>query len=135
MKKLLAIGLALASAIAVPVSAETNKTDQATVTAVQRHIDAYRSGSMDRFMSTFAPDAIMSINGNEVKGRERIRSYYALNFDPNFAHTLRVVDSTIVEGWVILTTAFTFEGAGEKCCFESQYQVKNGKIAFVAMSM
>ena len=111
--------------------AQPGEDDEAKARAVQAHVDAYRSGNLDRFVATFTPDATVVANGIVANGRDQIAALYTLNFAPG-APRIRVVDSGITGERVFLSISYTFPGGGERCCSYSEYVVKNGKIAYLS---
>ena len=52
----------------------------AQIAVIQAHMDAYRSGNIDRFVATFSKDAVVCANGYVAIGRDQIKVLYALNF-------------------------------------------------------
>ncbi|GMN02750.1 nuclear transport factor 2 family protein [Erythrobacter sp. MTPC3] len=120
---------AVPAAVSAPMAmAQENAADAASIRAVQAHVDAYRSGNLDRFVATFAPDAVVTANGMTAVGRAQIKQMYALNFGPG-APGIRIDDSGMSGGNVYLSVAYTFADGTEVCCSYSEYQVKGGKIA------
>lgn len=111
--------------------AQNSETDAASVRAVQAHIDAYRSGNLDQFVATFAPDAVVTANGMTAVGRAEIKQMYALNFGPG-APGIRIDDSGMRGSNVYLSVAYTLTDGSEVCCSYSEYQVVGGKIAYLS---
>ncbi|MEM9502195.1 MAG: nuclear transport factor 2 family protein [Pseudomonadota bacterium] len=128
MHKYMTFACAAAFTLTTTVSAQSDTNEAEAVSAVQRHVDAYRSGSLDRFVATFAPDATVTVSGVTASGRAEIRAFYASNFADN-PHTIRVVDSGMGNGFVYVTAAYTFSDKIERCCSYSEYEVRGGKIA------
>ncbi len=106
---------------------------RARVAAVQAHVDAYRSGNLDRFVATFTPDAEVHANGMVAVGREQIRALYAANFAPG-APSIRIDDSGVNGQFVYLSVGYIFADGQEMCCSYSEYEVSGGKIAYLATS-
>ncbi len=102
--------------------------------AIQAHVNAYRTGNIDRFLDSFTPDAIVTVNGITAQGRAELRKLYALNFRPG-APKLEIMDSGISGPNVYLTTRYRLANGGELCCGYSEYTVRDGKIAQIAGSM
>ncbi len=94
----------------------------AKVAAVQRHVDAYRSGDLDRFVATFTADARVVANGIVATGRAEIRALYAANFAPG-APSIRITDSGIEGGAVFLSVGYVFEDGQEMCCSYTEYEI------------
>ncbi|EAQ29560.1 lysyl-tRNA synthetase [Erythrobacter sp. NAP1] len=135
----LALFAAIAPAIALaqePVqkaseTASAEAQQAAKIAAIQRHVDAYRSGDLDAFVATFAPDAIVRADGFVAMGRDQIRALYELNFIPG-APQLKVLDSGVNGENIYLSVSYVFEGGQEMCCSYSEYEVRaDGKIAFL----
>ena len=119
----------------VPAAAQPQSAfEQAAVSAVQANIDAYRSWDLDRFVATFAPDAVVMANGITAKGHAQIRAFYASNF-AGVPHTIRIVESDIEDGVVTVTVAYTFSDGQELCCSYSEYVAQGGKITFLSAQM
>ena len=117
---------ALAPVLAAPVAF----AQASPQTVVQRHIDAYRSGNLERFVATFAHDATVVANGVEVTGQSRIHSLYRKNFEEG-APKIRIVESNIDGARIFLTVAYVFENGSEACCSYSEYTVVDGKIVYL----
>ena len=112
----------------------SDSVDQAKIEAIQRHVDAYRSGDLDRFVATFTHDAIVRADGFVAMGRPQIRAMYELNFLPG-APTLKVYDSGVKGDNVFLSLGYVFEGGQEMCCSYTEYQVTaDGKVSFLETS-
>lgn len=129
--------LALASAaVAAPVAADAprNGYEQAAVEAVQAHIDMYRTWDLDAFVSTFTEDAVVMVDGKVVEGKPDIRAYYASAFadDP---HKVQVIESGLKKGLVYITMSYTFKDGYERCCTYANYFVKDGKVAYLDVTM
>ncbi len=139
--KITAVAALCAAPIAVDQSAAADDGEQATasqediarVAAVQAHVDAYRSGDLDAFVATFTPDAQVFANNERATGHQEIRALYALNFAPG-APRLRIHETWINDGLVYLTIGYVFESGEEMCCSYSEYEVRDGKISYLATS-
>lgn len=129
------LACALAALCISPATAQPrNAYEQEAAAAVQRHVDAYRSWDLDRFVDTFAVDATVQVDGKSAKGHSQIRAFYARNFaDP--PHTIRILESGIRRGMVFMTVAYTFADGSNRCCSYSEYFVQNGKIMFLTVRM
>lgn len=125
VKALIAAAAMLAAS---PVTATQDEVEKPSASeVVQVHVDAYRSGHLERFVRTFSPDAVVVANGMVARGRYEIREIYRLNFAPG-APGIRIVESGADGDTVYLTVAYTFADGGERCCSYAEYTVKNGKI-------
>ena len=107
--------------------------DEARIAAVQRHVDAYRSGNLDQFVATFTPDAEVYANGMVARGQNEIRELYRLNFQPG-APKIRIHDSGIAGNFVYLSVGYVTSDGQEICCSYSEYEVRDGKISYLAAS-
>ena len=106
----------------------------ARIAAVQAHIDAYRTGNIDRFVATFTKDAVVRTDGFEAVGHEQIKALYALNFQPG-APALKVYGSGVDGEAVIVSIGYVLEDGQEICCSNSYYEITNGKVSFLQSSM
>ena len=122
----------LAAETQAPADAQTAQ-NEAKVAAVQAHVDAYRSGDLDRFVATFTPDAEVHANGMVARGHDEIRAFYRLNFGPQ-APEIKIIDSGFAGEFVLLTAGYTFSNGSELCCSYSEYEVRDGKISYLASS-
>ncbi|MBV7264626.1 nuclear transport factor 2 family protein [Erythrobacter ani] len=127
MRKSVMIACALASAF-IPTNASGSDKRNFAEQTVQRHVEAYRSGDIDRFVAIFAKDATVVSNGIVVTGHKQIRASYAANFGPA-APSIDVVESGMVDDRVYLVIAFVFADGTKMCCSYSEYTVVNGKIS------
>ncbi len=116
---------AIASLFAAPVAF----AQASPQTVVQRNVDAYRAGDLERFVSTFAHDATVVVNGEEIQGHSRIHAFYRSSFadGPN---TIRITESEMREGRILLTIAYDFGDGVERCCSYHEYVVVDGKIVW-----
>ena len=117
------------------VTSEANEAAaQAKIAAVQRHVDAYRSGDLDRFVATFAHDAIVRADGFVAMGRPQIRAMYELNFLPG-SPALKVYESGIKGKNVYLSLGYVLESGQELCCSYTEYEINaEGKVSFLETS-
>lgn len=106
----------------------------ARIAVVQAHIDAYRSGNIDRFVATFAKDAVVRADGFVAVGHDQIKALYALNFEPG-APSIRVHDSGVAGDIVQVSVGYVFADGQEVCCSLSEYEVTNGKVSFLVSGM
>mgnify|MGYP001815474923 CR=1 FL=1 len=117
-----------------PPSQQTSApSDQAKIAAVQRHVDAYRSGSLDRFVATFTPDAEVYANGMVAVGHAQIRALYAANFAPG-APSITIENSGLSNGQVFLSVGYVFDNGEQMCCSYTEYEVVGGKISYLESS-
>lgn len=129
-----AIAQAENTATGLPADTPAPADDTAArIAAVQRHVDAYRSGDIDRFVATFTPDAQVFAMGLSATGHKKIRSLYRLNFGPS-APAIRIVSSDANEHFVFLEAAYVMKNGEEICCSFSEYEVRDGKISYLSSS-
>lgn len=107
--------------------------DAKALATVEQHIASYRTGNLDRFVATFAPNAEVYANGMEARGHKEIRAIFALNFAKG-APKVRVEEIEVSNGMVYVTTAYVFANGEEICCALSEYEVVDGKIAYLSAS-
>ncbi len=119
--------LAALASLAVAPSAFAQASPQ---TVVQRNVDAYRSGDLDRFVSTFAHDATVVFNGVEVNGQAQIHNIYRLNFEAG-APDIRIEESSMDGNRIFLRIAYVFADGSVACCSFSEYTIVDGKIAYL----
>ncbi len=124
--------LPTATEAAAPV-ADVDADRAARVAVVQRHVDAYRSGNLDRFVATFTSDAQVFALGLAATGHKEIRALYRLNFGPD-APSIRIVSSEVNDNFVFLEAAYVMKNGDEICCSYSEYEVRDGKISYLAAS-
>ncbi len=105
----------------------------ARISAVQNHVNAYRSRNMDRFIATFTPDAEVHANGLVAVGHDEIRAFYRLNFAPG-APTIRIDDSGVSGQYVFLSVGYVMLDGTEMCCSYSEYEITNGKVSYIGAS-
>jgi len=133
----LALGFGTLAVAQVPATSaeqlqqEVNADDAA---AVQRHVDAYRSGDIDRFLATFTSDATVTVNGVTFAGRAEFKKAYALNFRPG-APKIEIVDSGMSGPNIYITSLFRRPDGSEICCAYEEYTVRDGKIARIVGSI
>ena len=108
----------------------TTNDDASRMAAVQQHVEAYRSGDLDRFVATFTPDAVVRADGFVAMGHEQIRAMFELNFLPG-SPSLRVHDSGIKGDTVYLNAGYVTQDGRELCCSYSEYEITDGKISFL----
>ena len=104
------------------------KDDKAAT--VQAHVDAYRSGDLDRFVRTFAKDATVIANGIKARGHTQIKAFYWQNFKEG-APSIRVTESGKVGSNIYIVTAYDYEDGRTLCCAYSEYVVRDGKITYL----
>ncbi|MEE4199516.1 nuclear transport factor 2 family protein [Erythrobacter sp.] len=113
-----------ASAVSAPAS------EQERIAVVQQHIEAYRSGDIDRFVATFAPDAIVRADGFVAMGRDQIKRLYELNFEPG-APQLKVHRKGVDGDLVTVSHGYVLADGQELCCTVSEYRIVDGKVSLV----
>ena len=107
---------------------QANSKAQAAAGTVQVHVNAYRSRNLTQFVNTFAPNAVVTMNGVTLaNGRQEIRELYRLNFT-DAGPQIRVDRSGMNGDNVYLSVAYTFADGTEICCSYSEYQIVGGQI-------
>lgn len=119
---------------ATEMSSNDIEAANARIAAVQAHLDAYRSGNLDRFVATFAEDAEVHSHGIVAVGHAQIKAFYRLNFQPG-SPELRVLDNGVDGEVVWLSAGYVYSNGEEMCCSFSEYQVRSGKISFLRSQM
>lgn len=114
-------------------AARVDPAEEAAAKAVQRHIDAYRSGSLSQFIATFAPDAVVTLNGVSFQGHAALRESYAPNFTMNMPAP-RVIESGWTGSQIYLWTISQLPDGSEIRAYEV-YTVSGGLIARVDISI
>ncbi|MDY7098119.1 MAG: nuclear transport factor 2 family protein [Pseudomonadota bacterium] len=128
--RLILAALALAAAPTALSYAQPVAAKESAAAVVQAHIDAYRSGNIDRFVATFSSDAVLIANGIKAKGRAQIKAFYASNFGDG-APSIRVTESGKVGDNIYIVTAYDFPDGTTMCCAYSEYVVRGGKITYL----
>lgn len=119
-------GLAAAS---TPLLAEP--FGEANQDVVQQHNDAYTQGDFDRFLATFADDAVVVIEGYEYRGREEIAASYAPNFGPGAPQAVIERQGRASGGGIVQRESYFYTDGTEVCCTVTAIWVENGQIARV----
>lgn len=120
--------------VAPQPAASSDQDIAARVAVVQRHVDAYRAGNLDRFVATFTPDAEVYAPGFVAVGRDQIRASYRLNFAPG-APRIRIHSSEVAGDLVFLTIGYVSPAGEELFCAYSEYGVTGDRISYVASSI
>ncbi|MEE4208342.1 MAG: nuclear transport factor 2 family protein [Parvularcula sp.] len=121
---------ATAQADISPASVAVDANPQERIDAIERHIDAYRSGDLDAFVDTFTPDAIVRADGFVAIGREQIKRLYELNFAPG-APALKVHGKGIEGDVVTVSHGYILADGQELCCAVSEYKIVDGRVSFI----
>lgn len=119
-----------AALMGAPAAAQDSDPVAEASAVVQNHVDAYRSGNIDRFVATFAKDATVVANGISMTGHKDIKAFYALNFGKD-APEIQIVESGVVDGRIYMAVAYIFADGNELCCSYSEYTVEDGKITYL----
>lgn len=131
MKKVISAGLACV-VLASPVAAPAQQAAQDPVAVIDSANAAYQARNLNRFVAHFADDAVVEMDGLELRGREQIRHGYSLNFAPD-APRIRVVDREAYADRVIDTIEYDFSGQ-VWCCSVTAYFIEDGKIVLARVS-
>ena len=116
--------LAVASA---PLLAEPVGEDSHEV--VRQHNMAYTQGDFDRFIETFADDAVVVVEGHEYRGIEAIASSYAPNFGPGAPRAVIERQGRASGGGIVQRESYVFPDGTEICCTVTAIYVENGRIS------
>ncbi|MEZ5743848.1 MAG: nuclear transport factor 2 family protein [Sphingomonadaceae bacterium] len=124
-KKLILCALLAASS---PALAEDART------VVEEHEAAHRAKDMAAFLSLYAADAEVYLDGaGPIKGRAAIRDVYALNFAAT-GYDVRVVSREVSGERVVDTERMTMPGGQVICCSQAEYVVRGGLIRQVFLT-
>jgi len=119
---------AVLACIAMPGASAQSAQD-----VVAYHNAAYAAGDFAGFMSTFAIDAVVFLDGAVLQGREQISASYSLNFAPG-APQMRVVRQVRAAGGAIAQEeAYVFANGAEICCSLSTFTIREGRIVQVSI--
>lgn len=126
-------------AATMPASAEQQtpasvEQANARIAAVQAHIDAYRSGDLDRFVATFAKDAEVHAMGMTAIGHRQIKEIYRMNFQPG-SPSLQIYDNGMDGDMIWVSAGYVYPNGEQMCCSLSEYRVQDGKISFLRSNM
>lgn len=131
MRKL-AYAIAASSAIAAatsPLLAEPYGTNNQDVLRV--HNEAYTQGDFDRFIETFAADAVLVVEGYEYRGRDEIAASYAPSFGPGAPQAIIERQGRASGGGIVQRESYVYEDGTEVCCTVTAIWVEDGQIARV----
>lgn len=106
----------------------------ARLAVVERHIEAYRAGNLNRFVATFAPNAEVYAHDMVVVGQDQIRTAYRPNFAPG-APKMRVLSREVAGEFVFLTVGFYAPSGAQMFCSYSEYGVTGDKVSYLASSL
>ncbi|WP_166845388.1 nuclear transport factor 2 family protein [Isoptericola sp. BMS4] len=104
-----------------------------TATAVvAEQVDAFNARDLDRFVATYAPDAVVTgVTPDPIVGRDALRAFYGGRFDDAALHCEITTSVAFGERWVVarelVTTA---NGTGETV---ATFDVADGVIARASM--
>ena len=119
----------LLAPVAAPTLAQTEPR-----AVVQGQIAAYQARDIDRFVATFAPDAVVEFDRIRAVGPSQIRALYSLNFAP--AAPKVEVRGMVVEGArVRVEAAYRFANGNVLCCSVSQFTVGGDKVTRLVVTM
>ncbi len=128
----LAYAIAASSAIAAatsPLLAEPYGTNNHDVVRV--HNEAYTQGDFERFIATFADDAVVVVEGYEYRGRDEIAASYAPSFGPGAPQAIIERQGRASGGGIVQRESYVYEDGTEVCCTVTAIWVEDGQIARV----
>lgn len=108
-------------------------TPRPTATAVvAEQVDAFNAHDLERFVATYAPDAVVSgVTPEPVVGRDALRAFYAGRFDDAALRCEITTSVTFGERWVVARELVTSgAGTGETI---ATFDVVDGLIARASM--
>ncbi|GAA5059485.1 hypothetical protein GCM10023208_26860 [Erythrobacter westpacificensis] len=112
---------------AMPLSAEPFGEESQDV--VRQHNAAYTAGDFDRFLATFAEDAVVIVEGHEYRGREAIAASYAPNFGPGAPRARIERQGRASGGGIVQRESYVFDDGTEICCTVTAIWVEDGRIS------
>ena len=115
--------LALAATAAFPAGAQDGHD------VISVHNAAYNSGDFETFISTFADDAVVVVEGYEYRGRDQIAQSYAPNFGPGAPRATVTRMGRVSGGGVVQRESYVFDDGTEVCCTVTAIYVEDGKIS------
>lgn len=133
----MALAFGSLAAAQAPAASDEQRRQEASAedaAAVQRHVDAYRSGDINRFLATFTSDATVTVNGVTFAGRAELKKAYALNFRPG-SPKIEIIESGMSGPNIYITSLFRRSDGSEICCAYEEYTVHDGKIAKIVGSI
>lgn len=110
-----------------PLLAEPYGTNSHDVVRV--HNEAYTQGDFDRFIETFADDAVVVVEGHEYRGRDQIAASYAPNFGPGAPQAIIQRAGRASGGGIVQRESYRYEDGTELCCTVTAIWVEDGQIA------
>lgn len=122
-------GLAAAT---TPLSAEPYGAESHDV--VRQHNTAYTEGDFDRFIATFAEDAVMVVEGYEYHGREEIAASYADNFGPGAPRARIERQGRASGGGIVQRESYVYDDGTEICCTVTAIWVEDGQISRIMVN-
>lgn len=128
----LAYAIAASSAIAAatsPLLAEPYGTNNHDVVRVYN--EAYTQGDFERFIATFADDAVVVVEGYEYRGRDEIAASYAPSFGPGAPQAIIERQGRASGGGIVQRESYVYEDGTEVCCTVTAIWVEDGQIARV----
>jgi len=117
------------AAASTPLSAEPYGAESQDV--VRQHNAAYTEGDFDRFIATFAEDAVVVVEGYEYRGREQIAASYAPNFGPGAPRARIERQGRASGGGIVQRESYVFADGTEVCCTVTAIWVEDGQISRV----
>lgn len=117
------------AAASTPLAAQPYGTDSHDI--VRQHNDAYTQGDFDRFIETFAEDAVVVVEGYEYRGRDEIAQSYAASFGPGAPQAFIERQGRASGGGIVQRESYRYDDGTEVCCTVTAIWVEDGQIARV----
>ena len=118
--------LLAAGVLASPAGVPAQEAQADPVTVVESAVAAYQAGNRERFLTHFADNAVVELDGLSFEGRAQIAAAYAPNFERG-APRVRVIEREAYANRVIDTEEYDF-GGQVWCCSVTAYFIEDGKI-------
>lgn len=115
------------AAASTSLSAEPYGVDSQDI--VRQHNEAYTQGDFDRFLETFADDAVVVVEGYEYRGRDAIADSYAANFGPGAPQPIIERQGRASGGGIVQRESYVYDDGTEICCTVTAIWVEDGQIA------
>lgn len=120
----LAIGTASSPLLAEPYGTSGHEV-------VRVHNEAYSQGDFERFIATFADDAVVIVEGYEYRGRDEIAASYAPSFGPGAPRAIIERQGRASGGGIVQRESYLYEDGTQVCCTVTAIWVEDGQIARV----
>ncbi len=96
---------------------------------VRVYNEAYTQGDFDRFIETFAEDAVVVVEGYEYRGRDQIAASYASNFGPDAPQAIIERQGRASGGGIVQRESYVYNDGTQVCCTVTAIWVEDGRIS------